>query len=310
MARWPASAERPVVAGVAISHPDRIVFPAIGATKLDLADYYEAVARWMVPHVADRPLTLVRCPNGAGRGVKDVDCFFMKHSQVWAPAALRRVRIQEKTKVGEYLIADSAAALVGLVQMGVLEVHTWNSRFADIERPDRLVIDIDPGARVGWRGVVEASRLVRKVLQALGLESFVKTTGGRGLHVVVPLVPRADWSECLSFARGVAEWMARHHPDRFTTRFAKEGRDDKLLIDYLRNNRTNTSIAAFSTRARPHAAVSVPLDWNELVATRTPDFTMNTVPARLARLKADPWRQYWHTSQTLPPGAVEAFQRL
>ena len=307
--------DRPVIAGIGISHPDRVLFPAAGTTKLDLARYYDTIAEWIVPHVADRPLTLVRCPTGvrpARRTVGDTpDCFFMKHSKVWAPSALRRVRIREKTKLGEYLIADSLAAIVGLVQMDVLEIHTWNSRFTQVERPDRIVVDLDPGVRVQWTTVVGAARRVRELLAALRLESFVKTTGGRGLHVVVPLTPKAQWSECLDFARAFAETVVRHEPRLFTTRFAKLGRERQILVDYLRNNRTNTSIAAYSTRAKPDAPVSVPLAWDELTAARRPDrFTIRTVPTRLARLGADPWRAYWTTRQTIPAAARRALDRL
>jgi bifunctional non-homologous end joining protein LigD len=302
--------DRPLVAGVGISHPERIVFPGIGATKLDLALYYEAIADWIVPHLVDRPLTLVRCPDGVRTGAES-DCFYMKHSKLWAPAPLRRVRIREKTKVGEYLIVDSLPALVGLVQMGVLEVHTWNSRFARLEHPDRIVMDIDPGDGVTWSAVVAAARRVRELLRLVRLESFVKTTGGRGLHVVVPLDPRALWSECLEFARAVAEALARVHPARFTTRFGKSGRQDKLLIDYLRNNRTNTSVAAFSTRAKSSAPVSMPLAWSELSASKPPDrFTLITAPARLARLRVDPWQDYGTVKQVIPRRAVAALERL
>jgi bifunctional non-homologous end joining protein LigD len=301
------------VANVSISHPSRVMFPALRATKLDLARYYASIERWVVPHLVDRPLTLVRCPTGvaAGTAKKGPDCFFMKHSKVWAPPAIRRVRIREKTKLGEYLIADSIAALVGLVQMDVLEVHTWNSRFRDIERPDRIVIDLDPGDDVAWPAIVGAAKLVRRLMTVLDLVSFVKTTGGRGLHVVVPLTPRADWTECLDFARAFAQALVRRQPALFTERFAKAGRDDKILVDYLRNNRTNTSIAAFSTRARPHAPVSVPLAWGELSPTKTPDrFTMETVPARLTRLERDPWEAYWKARQRIPLNAVRALERM
>jgi bifunctional non-homologous end joining protein LigD len=301
------------VGNVSISNPSRVMFPTLRATKLDLARYYASIERWVVPHLVDRPLTLVRCPTGvAGRtATKGPDCFFMKHSKVWAPPAIRRVRIREKTKLGEYLIADSIAALVGLVQMDVLEVHTWNSRFRDIERPDRIVIDLDPGGDVAWPAVVDAAKLVRQVMTVLDLVSFVKTTGGRGLHVVVPLTPRADWTECLEFARAFAQALVRRQPALFTERFAKAGRDDKILIDYLRNNRTNTSIAAFSTRARPHAPVSVPLAWSELSPTKTPDrFTMETVPGRLTRLKRDPWEAYWKARQRIPRNAIRALERM
>jgi bifunctional non-homologous end joining protein LigD len=304
---------RPIVAGVGISHSDRIVFPAIGATKLDLARYYERIAEWVLPHLADRPLTLVRCPNGvrADAGRRGPDCFYMKHSNIWAPAGVRRVRIREKTKIGEYVIVDSLPALVGLAQMNVLEIHTWNSRYADVEHPDRIVIDLDPGHDVGWREVVAAAKLVRAMFTALDLESFVKTTGGRGLHVVVPLVPRADWTECLEFARAFAQALVRERPALFTERFAKAGRDDKILVDYLRNNRTNTSIAAYSTRARPEGTVSVPITWTELSRLSSPaQFTMVTVPRRLERLRADPWKAYWTTRQRLPRDAVRALERM
>jgi len=221
------------------------------------------------------------------------------------------VRIREKTKIGEYLVADSLPALVALVQMNVLEIHTWNSRVADIERPDRLVMDLDPGRDVGWRVVIHAATLVRALFSALDLVSFVKTTGGRGLHVVVPLAPRADWAECLEFARAFALALARQRPALFTERFAKIGREDKILLDYLRNNRTNTSIAAYSTRARPDAPVSVPVAWTELPRVSSPArFTIATVPSRLRRLRADPWKLYWSTKQRLARGAVRALERM
>jgi bifunctional non-homologous end joining protein LigD len=306
---------RPTVAGIGISHPDRVMFPGAGLTKLDLARYYESVADWLIPHVVDRPLTLVRCPTGVRENdppsSKSPDCFFMKHSKLWAPPSLRRVRIREKTKIGEYLIADSLAAVVGLVQMDVLEIHTWNSRYARVEQPDRIVIDLDPGENVAWPAVVRAARFVRELLGGMKLDAFVKTTGGRGLHVVVPLVPAADWSECLAFARAFAATVTRRAPALFTDQFARIGRERKILIDYLRNNRTNTSIAAYSTRAKPDAPVSVPLTWTELSPTKPPDrFTALTVPQRLARLRSDPWKSYWATRQKIPRGAVRALETL
>jgi bifunctional non-homologous end joining protein LigD len=298
---------------VSLSHPDRVMFPAARLTKLGLARYYESIGEWVLPHLVDRPLTLVRCPAGvpAAGARKGVDCVFMKHAKVWGPAPIRRERIREKTKVGDYLIVDTLAALVGLVQMDVLEVHTWNSRFARVEQPDRLVVDLDPGERVKWPAVVSAATLVRQLLSALDLEAFLKTTGGRGLHVVVPLTPSADWSECLAFARALALALVRRRPDIFTERFAKLGREDRILVDYLRNNRTNTSIAAYSTRAKPDAPVSVPIAWTELSVARTPDrFTAATVPARLRTLKADPWKSYWTMKQRLPANAVRALESL
>jgi bifunctional non-homologous end joining protein LigD len=290
----------PVIAGVRISHPDRILYPESGLTKRELATFYESIAEWILPHLAGRPLTLVRCPTGVGES-----CFYMKHAHVWAPPGLRRVRIREKTKVGEYLVADSLTALIGLAQMDVLEIHTWNSRVDHVEEPDRIVLDLDPGPRVEWAAVIAGARLIRTALDGIGLRSFVKNTGGHGLHVVVPLEPVAPWSECLALARAVAEAMERLEPRSYTTAFAKAGRETKILIDYLRNNRTNTSVAAFSTRARPHAPVSVTLEWDELSGRVPADhYTVRTVPARLARLGRDPWREYWTARQRIPADAV------
>ena len=300
------------VAGIGISHPERVMFPAANVTKLGLARYFETIAAWMLPHLADRPLTLVRCPTGTGTSgaKKTADCYYMRHSKVWAPPEVRRVRIREKTKTGEYLIVDTLPALIGLAQMDVVEVHTWNSRFAHLERPDRVVIDLDPGSRVTWPSLVGAARTVRELLHVLDLESFVKTTGGRGLHIVVPVAPRADWSACLDFARAFAAAVVRKEPALFTDRFAKIGRDHKILVDYLRNNRTNTSVAAYSTRARPDATVSVPLAWSELARTRASGFTVRTVVARLRRRRSDPWNGYGSLRQTIPPRAAAALDAL
>ena len=294
--------EKPEICGIPISHPDRIVYPDPPLTKFDIAKYYESIADWIVPHVTGRPLTLVRCPEGITS-----ECFFMKHSKVWAPAPLRRVRIQEKTKVGEYLIADDLAGVIGLVQMGILEIHTWNSTFENVERPNRLVFDLDPGENVKWPQVIQAARSVRSTLAALDLDSFVKTTGGRGLHVVVPLRPHAGWADCLAFSRALSDALARTDPELYTTDFGKAGRTGKILIDYLRNNRTNTSIAAYSTRARQGAPVSVPLSWDELTATLKPaSLTVKTLGARLSRLRADPWKAYWSVRQQLTRQRLKA----
>ena len=289
------------VAGVRITHPDRVLYPDLPLTKLQLAEFYEGIAKWILPHLAGRPLTLVRCPEGVGPS-----CFYMKHAHQWAPEGLRRVAIQEKRKVGEYLVAESVTALVGLVQMGILEIHTWNSTTDNLEHPDRIVIDLDPGPRVAWPAVIDAARLVRAALEALSLQSFVKTTGGRGLHIVVPLAPRAPWDECLDFSRAVAEAVVRLDARKYTTAFAKAGRESQILIDYMRNNRTNTSVAAYSTRAKPKAPLSVPLDWDELNARLPSDhFTVRNVGKRLAGLRSDPWQAYWKIRQQIPRDAVD-----
>jgi bifunctional non-homologous end joining protein LigD len=292
------------VAGVRISHPDRPIYPDLGISKIQLARYFDAIADWIVPHVSGRPLTLVHCPAGVAE-----PCIYLKHAKAWGPGALRRVKIQEKTKVGEYLVADSIEAVVSLAQMGIVEIHTWNSTAEDIERPNRIVWDLDPGPSVTWRQVRQAAGLVRSVLETLGLRSWVKTTGGRGLHVVVPLTPAREVAQCLEFSRAVSEALVRTDPQFYTTKFAKRGRERKILIDYLRNNRTNTSIAAFSPRARAGAPVSMPVDWDDL-GTSPERWTLATVAKRLKRLRIDPWAGYWTAGQAISDASFNAIKVL
>jgi len=298
------SSAHPVVAGIKISHPDRPIYPELGVSKLDLVRYYEAIGDWIVPHVRGRPLTLVHCPAGIGG-----PCLYMKHAKAWGPSALRRVRIQEKTKIGEYLVANNLGAVVALAQMGIVEIHTWNSTDDDVERPNRIVWDLDPGPQVTWKQIAAAAHQLHDVLTALKLKAWVKTTGGRGVHVVVPITPKRDWSECLDFSRDVSEALMRTNAALFTTTFKKLGRERKILIDYMRNNRTNTSIAAYSSRARPGAHVSTPIDWSEL--DTPPDrWTLATVRQRLHRLRKDPWAGYWKAKQQISGASVEALRRI
>ncbi|MEA2748872.1 MAG: bifunctional non-ous end joining protein LigD, partial [Myxococcales bacterium] len=289
---------RVVVAGVSISHPERVLEPT-GVTKLDLARYYEAVGEHMLPHVEGRPLTLVRWAEGKHTEKGGI---YLRHAKAWGPDVLRRVKIREKTKVGEYLVADTVAALVGLAQMDILEIHTWNSRASDVEHPDRVVLDLDPAPDVPWKEVVRAARLVNERLAALGLESWVKTTGGKGLHVLVPLVPEASWEECLAFTRAFAQMLVREEPKRFVAIVPKHVRSGKILVDYLRNNRTNTSVAAFSTRARAGAPVSVPITWDELDDELRGDaWNIHTVLDRLRERRwKDAWAGYFGARQRLP----------
>ena len=293
----------PAVAGVVISHPDRVIYPDLGISKLQLARYYERIGEWILPHIAGRPLTLVHCPEGVA-----APCNFLRHAKAWGPSALRRVRIQEKTKLGEYLVADSIEAVISLAQMGIVEVHTWNSTADDVDRPNRLVWDLDPGPEVSWAQVVKGAETVRDVLETLGLRSWVKTTGGRGLHVVVPLKRTRGVAECLEFSRAVGNVIATRDP-LYTIAFAKAGRERRILIDYLRNNRTNTSVCAFSPRINPDATVSMPLDWNDL--HEPPDrWTLLTVPRRLARLRRDPWEDYWRTAHVIRASSFAAVTQM
>lgn len=284
----------PICAGITITHPERVLFPDEGYTKLDLVRYYDAVADWILPHLAARPLTLKQCaPN--------VDhCRYLRHSGERAPKQVRVINIQEQTKVGDYMVIDNVAGLIALAQRNIIEFHTWNSVASRVEEPDRVVFDLDPGPEVPWKDTIAAARLVRSSLQTIGLESWVKTTGGKGLHVVVPIVPRHEWSDCLQFASAVAGEIAEHDPTRFTTKFAKQGRASQILIDYLRNNRTNTSIAAYSVRARAGAPVSIPLSWDELTTRLSPRrWSMRATPKLLAARK-DPWAGYFRARQRLP----------
>lgn len=286
----------PVVDGIAVTNAARVLEPT-GITKLDLVRYYDAVADRMLPDLRGRPLTLVRwSPQDAG-GKGGV---FMRHGKAWGPPQLRRVPIQEKTKVGEYLYVDSREAIVALGQWDMLEIHTWNSRVEELERPDRLVFDVDPDVSLGWDEAVLAATRIRERLAASRLRSFVKTTGGKGLHVVVPLEPSAGWDACFAFARDVVQAIERDWPREYVTTMAKARRAGKVFLDYLRNHRASTSVAAFSPRAKPGAPVSVPIAWDRLEGADPSAFTVDSVPPLLARRRADPWAGYDALRQRLP----------
>ncbi|HVL35102.1 MAG TPA: DNA ligase D [Burkholderiales bacterium] len=291
-----APAEPDRVRGVKITHPGRLVWPQLGLSKLDLARYVEAVGEWLLPHVKGRPLSLVRCPDGVAG-----ECFYQRH-QLMGPSAgaLKTVR-RERSSKGAYLYADTLEAVVSAVQNGAVELHTWGATVPDIQRPDRITLDLDPDEALPWKTLVEGTELTRRLLEALGLASFLKTTGGKGLHVVAPLRPELAWDEVKEFTRRLALTLAAARPDLFTAHIAKNRRPNKIFVDYLRNAETASAVAAFSPRARPNAGVSVPLAWAELdpredVRTR---FDVRNVPARLRRLGADPWAAYGEARQSI-----------
>jgi bifunctional non-homologous end joining protein LigD len=248
----------------------------------------------MMPHVAERPLTLVRCPEGIGK-----ECFFQKHASRGWPDLFRTIDIKEKSATREYLYIEDASGLVAAAQMGVLELHVWGARGDDLDHPDRMVFDLDPDEALPWRRVTEAAREIRKRLEAFDLKSWVKTTGGKGLHVVAPLIRRQTWEELRAFSEAVAAGLEGDAPDRYTSRMAKAGRRGKIFVDYLRNSRGATAIAAYSTRARSGAPVSMPISWDEIDDLRSGQFTIKTVPERLARQTRDPWRDFWTVRQCL-----------
>jgi bifunctional non-homologous end joining protein LigD len=290
---------RVLVGEISISHPERVIYPDLGLTKLDIARYYDALADRMLPHVAGRPLTLLRCGGPIDAAAEKGGCVMLRHGKVWGPEVIRRVRIRELRKTGEYLVADTRAALVGLAQMGVVEVHTWNARAETAYEHDRVVVDLDPGPDVPWKDVVAAAKAVRTTLADLGLRSWVKTTGGKGLHVVVPIEP-ASVDACLAFSRKVAGALVADAPTRFTTATAKAGRARLILLDVMRNGRTNTSVSAYSLRARNGAPVSTPIDWDELNARLDPAAFTLASARRHARGDRDPWAGYWTMRQRLP----------
>lgn len=274
-------------AGVRLTSPEKVLYPEGRITKLDLAEYYQAIAPWMLPHIVNRPLVLVRCPEGRSKA-----CFYQKHPPPGTPETLRQIPVREKTKLKPYLVVDDLAGLISLAQIGALEIHAWGSRADKIERPDRLVFDLDPDPEVEWSQVVASARQVRQFLEDLGLVSFVKTTGGKGLHLVVPIARRHDWDEAKSFCKLVAETIVRASPGHYTSNMSKAARTGKIFIDYLRNGRGATAVLPYSTRARPFAPVSTPLSWEELTAkTRSNRYTVSNLRQRLQTLKRDPWAE-------------------
>ena len=295
----PSSADRTAstVAGVRLSNPNRILYPDQGITKIALARYYEQVADLILPHMTKRPLTLVRCPRGAEK-----TCFYQKHfDDDSVPEHLRLIDIREKDGIDRYAVLDDIRGVIRLVQMGVLEIHLWNSRADTLEQPDMMVFDLDPGPGVIWETVVEATFLLRDHLSDLGLTSFLKTSGGKGFHVVVPLVPRDGWDDVKAFTRRVAETLVRRHTERFVATMSKKKREGKIFIDYLRNSRGATSVAPWSTRARPGAPVSAPIGWDELTpALKADAFRIDNLAVRIAGGYHDPWNGFFRISQLLP----------
>ncbi len=290
-------------APVRLTHPNKVLDAESGLTKQMLADYYWKVSEWMLPHLAGRPLSLVRCPDGSGH-----PCFFQKHVTSMLPKGIGGVDIADKKgKVEPYITLDSAEALAGLAQLGVLEVHPWGSRNDDIERPDRLIFDLDPDEALPWSTVTHAALELKALLAKKGLDSFVKTTGGKGLHVVVPIEPEMEWPAAKDFAYSVVLEMEKSSPSLYLTKMTKAARKGKIYLDYLRNERGATSVAPYSPRARAGAAVSMPLSWVELKAAKErPVFRTAEFDGWKARLKKDPWKNMDRVKQRVEVGGLKA----
>jgi len=283
-------------APVRLTHPDKVLDAESKLTKQQLADYYWAIAPHMLPYIADRPLSLVRCPEGTGH-----PCFFQKHANHAVPLGVESVDVPDKKtgKIEPYITLSTPEALAGLAQMGVLEVHPWGSTNKNLERPDLIIFDLDPDTAISWHRLADSAAEVREQLKSLGLESFLKTTGGKGLHVVVPIEPKADWSAVKQFAHDFALAMEQQRPNLYLTKMSKAARKDRIFIDYLRNERGSTAIAPYSPRARAGTAVALPLNWADLKLPQRPVFQVADFTEWKSRLARDPWKKFLSTRQRL-----------
>jgi bifunctional non-homologous end joining protein LigD len=292
--------------GVRLTHPDRVVYPDVGITKREVAEYFAAVAPWMLAHVAGRPLSLVRCPEGMSG-----TCFYQKQPPQGLPPCVKEIKIQIKDALTVNVYIEDVEGLLALVQFGVLEIHAWQSRADDVERPDRLVFDLDPGPNVEWSQVIDTAFLVRDFLKHLGLTSFVKTTGGKGLHIVAPIARGRSWDEVKEFCHGVATLITGSDPNHFAATMSKAARPGKIYIDYLRNERGSTAVAPYSSRARDGAPVSMPLSWTELRRVKSgAAFTVANALAHIKKRKRDPWEGYGRLKQRITDAARKSIAKL
>ena len=289
------------VGGIKVSHPERVIDASTGISKLELVRYYESVADWMLPHLKGRPCSLVRGPDGVGG-----ELFFQKHVEPQQIPELRQLDAALWPGHAPLLEVATKRALIAAAQMNVIEFHTWNARVSRIDRPDRMVFDLDPGEGERWERVQEAATLVRGLLQELGLQSWLKTSGGKGLHVVVPITPvapRDDWDTVKGFAQAVVQHLARVIPQRFSARMGAANRVGRIFVDYLRNNHGATTVAAFSARARPGLGVSMPVAWDDLGALKRGDqWNVRSAREHLSFQAVDPWQDYAGCRQTLTAG--------
>ncbi|HET9229094.1 MAG TPA: DNA ligase D, partial [Thermoanaerobaculia bacterium] len=290
------------VAGVKLSNPDRVFYPDLKLTKRELVLFYERIEAWILPHIENRPLTMVRCPSGYNK-----QCFYQKHVGDQFPKTIKRIEVEEGPDAEPYGALNSLTGLISLVQMGVLEFHIWGAHIDEVEKPDYIVFDLDPDEGLSWERVVEGTIEVRDKLERLGLRSWLKTTGGKGLHVCVPVTRRADWDEVKAFTKAVVESIVADAPGRYTSKITKASRKGKIFIDYLRNGRGATSICAYSTRARAGAPVSTPLFWEELeTGVRANTFNVRNLPERLESLQADPWADFLKERQSITAAMKKA----
>ena len=283
------------VEAVTITHPERVIDAESGSTKLDLARYYACVAPHILPFLRNRPVYLLRAPEGIGG-----ERFFQKHRGRMSIPGMRVFDRSLDPEHAPLMAVESAHALAGVAQMGGIELHVCSATADRIDRPDCMVFDLDPDADLPWSAIVEGARHTRALLDELGLRSFLKTSGGKGLHVVVPLARRHDWDAVTDFSRAVAQHLANTLAGRFTATMGNDNRNGKIYIDYLRNQRHASTVAPYSVRARPGLPVATPLAWEELDKVRSASmWSIRTLPGRLAGLTRDPWEDYFSTRQQL-----------
>lgn len=293
--RTPAKTKAAKTLGtIRITHPDKVVYPDLGLTKRDVADYYVLAAPLMLKHAKDRPTSLVRCPDGS-----DKKCFFQKHLLAGFEA-FGSVKVKESSGTGDYLTIKDEAAFVSGAQMGVLEFHIWGSRDDDIERPDRLVFDLDPDEELPFAQVAQAALDLRDLLETAGLRSFPMVTGGKGIHIVLPIRRQKSFEEIEPFCSGFARRLAAAEPDRFVAKMSKAVRKGRIFVDWLRNQRGATAIAPYSTRAKPGAPVAMPVSWSELPKLRSANaFGLAAATKRIESGKAEPWKEYFSVKQAV-----------
>ena len=281
--------------GIKVSHGERVIDAASGATKLDLVRYYESVADFILPHLQGRPCSLVRGPEGVGGTL-----FFQKHGEKIGIPGITELDPALWPGHAALLEVGNARALAGAAQLNVIEFHTWNSTARQIDKPDRMIFDLDPGEGTSWLQIQEAATLVRALLSELGLSAWLKTSGGKGLHVVVPLAPRHGYDTVKAFSQAIVQHLARTLPSRFVARSGPSNRIGKLFVDYLRNGHGATTAAGFSARARPGLGVSMPVAWDDLPKLKSgAQWTVATAREHLSFQKVDPWADYWKSRQAL-----------
>lgn len=278
-----------------LSSPNRVLYPKDHLTKLNIAEYYYSIKDWILPYLIKRPLTLVRCPKGYK------ECFYQKHLGDAEINGIYSIPIKEKEGIGNYLYIKNIQGLLSLVQLSVLEIHPWSSRNDDVDKPDMIIFDLDPAPEVPWKKVIATALLIKTELEDLELTSFVKTTGGKGLHIYLPIKRAYTWEDVKIFAETFVNFIVAKHPKDYIGTMSKLKRKNKIFIDHLRNRRGATAVAPYSTRAKATASISTPVSWKELPTLPAADFfTIKNLTARLAHLKKDPWENFFDLHQILP----------